>query len=66
MDRVDGIVRLDDSEIDPNAEMLKHKDDDFIAGVGKDKERLIVLVNCDNVVPSQLRDAIGSPTEQVA
>lgn len=66
VDRFDGIVTLDETNIDINAEMLKHKGDDIIAGVGKEKERLIVLINCDHIVPSHLRNDIESVTEKVA
>jgi len=60
VDGVDGIVTLEESNIDEASEMLKHKDDDFIAGVGKNEERLIVLVAPDNVVPSEVREQVAS------
>lgn len=60
VDRVDGIVTFEDADIDRNAEMLKNKDDDFVAGVGKNGERLVVLVNCDNIVPSSIRESLAA------
>ncbi len=66
VDRVDGIVTLDESDINLNAEMLKHKGDDFIAGVGKNNHRLIVLMNCDHIVPQNLRGDLEQATAPAA
>ncbi|MCH8977849.1 MAG: purine-binding chemotaxis protein CheW [Armatimonadetes bacterium] len=64
VDGVDGIVSLQDEDIDATAEIMKHKDDDFISGVGKDGERLIVLINPDHVVPTDLRNQVQAAADR--
>lgn len=60
VDGVDGIVTLDEENIDEASSMLKHEGDDFISGVGKDGERLIVLVVPDHVVPTEILERSNS------
>ncbi len=58
VDQVDGIVTLNDNEIEEGSELLHAKDDDFIAGVGKVGETLVVLVEPEAIVPKNLRRQI--------
>ncbi|MCH7945598.1 MAG: purine-binding chemotaxis protein CheW [Armatimonadetes bacterium] len=64
VDGIDGIVTLQDEDVDATAEIMKHEDDDFICGVGKDGERLIVLINPDHVVPTDLRNQVQAAADR--
>ena len=64
VDGVDGIVNLEDEDVDAIAEIMKHKDDDFICGVGRDGERLIVLLNPDHVVSTDLRGQVQAAADR--
>jgi len=60
VDNVDGIVTLDESNIEENTEMFDSKQDDFIRGIGKDEETLLVLLDPDGIVPKSLRAKIAA------
>lgn len=55
VDEVDGIVGLADEAIEESPDIMKRKDDAFIAGVGKVGGKLIVLVDIDHVVPKEVQ-----------
>lgn len=60
VDSVVGIFSLADDQIEESPEMLRSQEDDFLAGVGKHGERLIVLVNPENVVPKAARKSLAA------
>lgn len=60
VDNVDGIVTLDDANIEENTDMFDSKQDDFIRGIGKDEDKLLVLLNPDGIVPKSLRAKIAA------
>ena len=64
VDGVDGIVILQDEDVDATAEIMRHGDDDFIGGVGKDGDRLIVLLDTDNVIPADLRGQVQAAEDR--
>lgn len=60
VDSVVGIFSLDESQIEESPEMIRAADDDFLAGVGRHGEKLIVLVNPENVLPQSARKALAA------
>ena len=66
VDAVDGIVTLDDDDIDEAAEMLRDRNDDFLSGVGKDDGRLIVLLEPNNILPANVRERILSHGKELS
>ncbi|MBS1707954.1 MAG: purine-binding chemotaxis protein CheW [Armatimonadetes bacterium] len=58
VDKVDGIMALEEGSIEDSPEMLRTKDDDFMSGVAKNGEELIVLLEPDNVIPKSMRKTI--------
>lgn len=63
VDSVDGIATIDDKDIDATADILKHEGDDFIAGIGKQEERLIVILTPDNVLSAEVREHVAAAGE---
>ncbi len=63
VDGVDGIVTLQDDDVDSTSDLMKHEDDKFIAGVGKDGDRLVVLLDPNFVVPSELNSEVHADVE---
>lgn len=55
VDGVAGIFSLSEADIEESPALLRTKQDDFLAGVGKHKEKLIVLLEADHVVPESDR-----------
>ncbi len=51
VDEVDGIVNIDEAEIEESPEIMRRKEDAFIAGVGKSEGKLVVLLDVDHLVP---------------
>lgn len=60
VDGVDGLATIDETDIDETAEILKHEGDDFIAGIGKQEDRLIVILKPDNVLPAEVREHVAA------
>jgi len=65
VDGVDGIVTLDESEVEQSPELFD-TNDDFVLGIGKDGDRLIVLIEADEIVPRNLRAKIATVTAKAA
>lgn len=63
VDTVDGIVNLTEADIDKSPDLFDRKGDDFIAGIGKVGEQLIVLLECDEIIPQKLRKTISQATQ---
>ncbi|MBL8049147.1 MAG: purine-binding chemotaxis protein CheW [Chthonomonas sp.] len=51
VDRVDGIIELAEAVIDRDLAMLRQKEDDFIAGVAKDRARLVLILEPEHLIP---------------
>lgn len=58
VDEVDGIVMIRESDVERGLTMFERKDDPFVAGVAKNGEKLIVVLDPDEVVPKALRGKI--------
>jgi len=58
VDKVEGIMTLEDAAIEESPQMMSSKDDDFMSGVAKSGEDLIVILEPDNVIPKTLRKSI--------
>lgn len=60
VDLVEGISSLTDEQIEANHSLLAKKDDDFIRAIGKTGEKLVLLLEPDNVVPQSLRSKLAA------
>lgn len=59
VDEVDGILSLEEGEIDENPALLDNRNDDFLRAIGKKDDRLVVLLDPANVVPKALRAKVA-------
>jgi len=50
VDNVYQVVRIPDSHVDPPSELIEGVSDDFTIGIGRLKDRLIVLLNMSNII----------------
>ena len=50
VDNVYQVVRLPDSNIDAPSELIEGVSDEFITGIGRLRDRLIVILNLDNIL----------------
>lgn len=66
VDGVAGIISLGEDQIDENPDLFARQDDDFIQAVGKSQDKLIVLLEPDNVVPADLRHTLSGTQIGVA
>lgn len=55
VDEVDGIVTLVENEIEENPALFDGKNDDFLFAIGKQSDRLMILLDPEHIVPSALR-----------
>jgi len=53
VDNVYQVVRLPDSNIDPPADLIEGVSEEFIKGIGRLKNRLIIILNLDNMLFEQ-------------
>jgi purine-binding chemotaxis protein CheW len=60
VDIVDGIITLDDAQVEKNSTLFDTKQDDFICGIGKQNDNLLVLLDPDGLVPRSLRSKIAA------
>lgn len=58
VDSVDGIATFDEASIEANPELFDQKGDDFVFGIAKMGDRLVALLNSDEVVPKNLRSQV--------
>ncbi|MEM7629349.1 MAG: chemotaxis protein CheW [Planctomycetota bacterium] len=66
VDRVHEVLRIDSSIVEPAPEMVSSIDSDFIAGVGKLDDRLIILLELERLFAEERLDAIENATQQAA
>jgi purine-binding chemotaxis protein CheW len=57
VDRVHEVLRIDSSIVEPAPQMVCSIDSDFIAGVGKLQDRLLILLNLERLFSEQLAAA---------
>ena len=55
VDGVDGILTFSKSDIDSKCDFLRDKQDDFLAGVARNGEERVVLLEPDNLLPAHVR-----------
>lgn len=60
VDNVDGIVTLEESNIEEKTDMFDSKQDEFIRGIGKVNDDLLVLLDPDGIVPKNLRSKVAA------
>ena len=60
VDSASQVVRISADQIDPPPPVLGGFSQEFITGVGKIDDRLIVLLNCDAVLTAEERTQLGS------
>lgn len=58
VDSVDGIHNYEEDQVDKNHTMLD-TDDDFFQAIGKQGEKLTILLNPDGIVPKALRKKVA-------
>jgi purine-binding chemotaxis protein CheW len=56
VDRVHEVLRIDSSIVEPAPQMVCSIDSEFIAGVGKLKDRLIILLDLTKLFSAQTLD----------
>lgn len=55
VDQVAGIYTFDDADIQESPQLVKADKDDFMAGVGRQGEKLVVLLDADYVIPEKAK-----------
>jgi len=50
VDNVHQVVRIPDSHVDPPSDLLEGVSEEFILGIGRLKDRLIVILNTSNII----------------
>lgn len=55
VDEVRQVVRLSDPEIEPTPPMLTGSEADFVAGIGRSRGRMVILLNLDQVLRFEVR-----------
>jgi purine-binding chemotaxis protein CheW len=60
VDNVDGIITLSEEEIEENSSLFDSKADDFVRGIGKQNDSLLVLLDPDGLIPPNLRKKIAA------
>lgn len=63
VDEVMGIIELSDKEIDSNPSILKKEKDDFVYGIGKKNDELVLLLDPKNLIPVELRKKVAKAQE---
>lgn len=60
VDHVDGIITLDESRIEENSSIFESKADDFVRGIGRLEDHLLVLLDPECIVPPNLRKKVAA------
>jgi len=60
VDYVDGIQTFDEEQVDEKTSILEDRNDEMLAGIGKDGDVLTVLLNPSHVVPKNLKGKIAA------
>lgn len=63
VDRVNEVLRIDRSIVDPPPSMMSGKSSDFIQGVGKLKDRLLILLDLDKLFNAVELSPVVSPAD---
>ncbi|MEM1331206.1 MAG: chemotaxis protein CheW [Planctomycetota bacterium] len=66
VDRVHEVLRIDSSIVDAAPAMVSSIDSDFIAGVGKLDDRLLILLDLEKLFSRELASAAVSAAEKAA
>lgn len=66
VDRVHEVLRISKDIVEPPPAMIASVDSDFIAGVGKLEDRLLILLNLDKLFGEDLIGAVDAAVEQTA
>lgn len=59
VDRVEGIVSLSEDAIEDKSAILDGKDDDFIRGIGKHGDQLLVVLEPNGLAPKSMRNRLA-------
>ncbi len=60
VDRVDGIISLNEDQIEPPGTLSANEADPFLSGIGRQEDRLTVLIDPEKVVPKELRKKVAA------
>lgn len=55
VDSVDGIHAIEEGEVEKDCDFIRDRDDDFVYGVAKCGEGLVLLLHADHVLPKGIR-----------
>jgi len=55
VDRLDGIVAIHDEDVSTETAFFANAEDDFVGGVARQGDRLILMLKPDEVIPAKLR-----------
>jgi purine-binding chemotaxis protein CheW len=65
VDEVPGVLRVPADAIDPTPEFVKGLAGRFVAGTARDRDRLIILLNVDELLDSKERIALDKLLEEL-
>lgn len=60
VDRVEGVVRLADSDIELPSQLITRRDQDYVRAVGKTEGQLVILLNIQKVLRIEGIEAIAA------
>jgi purine-binding chemotaxis protein CheW len=60
VDRVEGVVRLSDSDIELPSQLITRRDQDYVRAVGKTGDKLVILLNIQKVLRIEGIEAIAA------
>lgn len=66
VDRVEGILTVDQDHVEPQPDAWVDREDPFIGGIAKTELGLVALLNADHIVPKNLRGKVGKIEQKAA
>ena len=60
VDRVEGVVRIADSDIEPPSQLITCRDQDYVRAVGKTEGQLVILLNIQKVLRIEGIEAVAA------
>ncbi len=66
VDSVVGIGEFDEGSVEPPSTLLNRSDDEFLAGIGRFRERLVAILDVDHIVPESVAKSARNPRLKAA
>lgn len=60
VDRVEGVVRLSDSDIESPSHLITRREQDYVRAVGKTNDQLVILLNIQKVLRIEGIEAVAA------